>query len=272
MVTDFCKAGICTAGGQKICTGADMCVDGGCVPTPMALIPAGSFNMGCVGDLNCDPSEKPQHVVMLDAFYVDIYEVTVAKYKACVDAGKCTLPFGAGKTGNWGKLDKEQHPIDWLAWEQADVYCKWTDPKGHLPTEAQWEKAARGGLGGKKFPWGDSDPTCESGQQNTAVWYEGGAGCGTGSDWAVGTGSAKNGYGLYDMSGNGLEWTADWYDAKYYSISPATNPPGPASGSAKVKRGGDYDSTKAYELRASSRPVAAVWDTHAGFRCAKTFP
>jgi formylglycine-generating enzyme required for sulfatase activity len=215
----------------------------------------------------------------LDAYFMDVFEVTVAKYKACADAGKCTAPI-TGSKYNWGVPAKEPHPVNGVTWTQADGYCKWTDAKGHLPSEAQWEMAARGGLDDKKYPWadsgaGDAEPTCTPGQANTAVWSSGGSGgCGTGTTWPVGTGSAKNGYGLYDMAGNALEWAADWYGASYYCSSPAANPAGPASGSSRVERGGSYDSDVASALRVSKRTVVgpSYANFDVGFRCARSTP
>ena len=279
---DFvCAQKICSPQGQDAVSGQDSGADtavgldgdqgnlGG-----MVLIPAGSFEMGCVPGDACSPDEKPQHTVTLAAFYLDVTEVTVAKYQACVDAGKCTAPASGGSDYNRGKLGREQHPVNGVTWTQADAYCKWTDAKGHLPTEAQWEKAARGGLEGKKYPWGDENPTCTPGQNNTAVWNSGGSGCGKDSTWPVGTGSAKNGYGLYDMAGNVWEWTADWYDSSYYGSSPASNPSGPGSGSNRVSRGGSFGAGAPGYLRASLRDYVnpSGYYFYLGFRCSRSLP
>ena len=278
-LADTCLAGACKSGAAKVCSGTAVCVAGVCkvgTPDGMALIPAGSFKMGCVpGDFDCYSGESPQHTVMLHAYYMDVYEVTVAKYKACVDAGKCTAPKSGGSYYNWGKSGREQHPVNGVTWFQSDAYCKWTDAKAHLPTEAQWEKAARGGLDGKKYPWGDANPTCTPGQSNTAVWYGNGYyGCGTGYTWPIGTGSGKNGYGVYDMAGNVWEWAADWYGSSYYGSSPASNPAGPGSGSDRVGRGGGFDYYDAGSLRASRRGYAyPSYDDYAlGFRCSRSIP
>jgi len=269
---DMCQSGVCKGGPPKSCGAAEACAGGVCQPSFMSLIPAGVFKMGCVaGDSQCSESENPQHAVTLDAFYMDVFEVSVAKYKACVDAGKCTAPSGIGFTCNWGVVGKAQHPVNCVNWSQADAYCKWTDSKAHLPTEAQWEKAARGGAEGKVYPWGDT-LDCDH-----AVWNDDKATTGQGCDgdgtMAVGSKPVgKNGYGLYDMAGNVWEWTADWYDETYYGVSPAANPSGPASGSIRVQRGGGFGG--ADYLRASVRGdfYPSVFDDLLGFRCSRSFP
>ena len=273
-VGDACAVGVCK-GSAKVCGKGETCVAGVCkvAPDGMVLIPAGAFLMGCVpGDGDCWSDEKPQHKVTLAAYYIDVHEVTVAKYKACVDAGKCTSPKSGSKYDNWGKAGREQHPVNGVTWFQSDAYCKWAG--GRLPTEAEWEKAARGGLVDKKFPWGDAAPTCTPGQANTAVWDSGGNGCGKDSTWPVGTGSSANGYGLYDMSGNVWEWVSDWYSQSYYDSSPASDPQGPASGSVRVLRGGSFGKYDAGYLRASFRDDdgPSYYNGPLGFRCSRSLP
>jgi formylglycine-generating enzyme required for sulfatase activity len=269
---DACATGSCI-GVPKVCgTGAACdagnCVAVGCKPaidSEMALIPAGTFQMGCVpGDPDCQPEELPRHAVYLDAYYIDAHEVTVGEYLKCVAAGGCSEPAkSSGPSGlsgepfdikcNWEIPDHEQYPVNCVTWYQSDAYCKWA--VGRLPTEAEWEKAARGGLDGKQFPWGDEPPTCEPGQKNSAVFWGGTAttACDTGMSWAVGTGSAPNGYCLYDMVGNVSEWVADWYDSGYYASAPVSNPHGPLNGEFPVRRGSGYRHFSGYFLRASFR-------------------
>ncbi|MSP93415.1 MAG: hypothetical protein EXR79_16750 [Myxococcales bacterium] len=309
---EVCKGGVCGGSTAKNCDDANLCTadacdavagcantgvgDGGAcdldaskcaagvceagAPDGMVLIAAGSFKMGCVpGDGDCYDDEAPQHSVTLDAYYMDVHEVTVAKYQACVAAGKCVAPGSSGycspsQYGTYDASGKTQHPVNCVTWSQADAYCKWTDAKAYLPSEAQWEKAARGGLDSKKFPWGDAGPTCTPGKPNTAVWASGVIGCGKGGTWAVGTGSSKNGYGLYDMSGNVWEWVSDWYSSSYYGASPATNPPGPGSGSSRVVRSGSCYNDYPAGLRASKRfdIIPSVLGVGLGFRCSRSFP
>jgi formylglycine-generating enzyme required for sulfatase activity len=290
-VGDACQAGACKAGEPKACGSNETCVAGACkIPTPpdgMVLVPAGKFLMGCVpGDSLCNGDESPRHEVTLEAYYIDVNEVTVARYKSCLDLNECTPPDSGPVEGhmhdglNWNKVGREQYPVNGVNWKQADAYCKWAG--GRLPTEAEWEKAARGGLEGKKFPWGDESPTCAPGQKNTTVWYDfpwfntdlGGYGCGTGLTWAVGTGSAPNGYGLNDMTGNVWEWVGDWYSSPYYGVSPTSNPQGPGSGTKRVVRGGGYVLYYASDLYLSRRDKNSPSDSGPplGFRCAKSWP
>jgi len=278
-----CTIDACVAGGACVhdpavagtpCSGGACDGKGACavasVPAGMVLIPAGSFKMGCVVNDACDADEKPQHSVEVAAFFMDVDLVTAPKYKACVDAGKCTAPKDQSFDSycNWD-VGKDQHPINCVNWKQADTYCKWTEPKGRLPTEAEWERAARGGLIDSIYVYG-SPPTCAGKQENTACFYQGGPGCGMFSTCPV-TFSATNGYGLRDMVGNLWHWVGDWYDASYYGVSPSSNPVGPANGSQRSLRGSSFGND-GLELRASRRgaapPEASGKDY--GFRCARS--
>ncbi len=278
-LNDACVAGACKAGTPKTCSvNGEICDGGVCkaIPSGMVEIPAGTFAMGCVaGDLFCGDNEKPNHTVSLDAFLMDVVEVSVAKYKACVDAGGCTAPeICQTSKCNWDKPGREQHPINVVTWHEASAYCKWSHPNGNLPTEAQWERAARGGLSGKIYPWGDAKPTCTPGQPNTAVIGDPADGCGANTTAPVGTGSSKNGFGLYDMTGNVDEWCADGYNEKYYVSSPTKNPLGDANSPYRVTRGGEFSMPNFYQLRVSLRnyeyPVKK--SVYVGFRCARSLP
>ena len=238
----------------------------------MALVPAGSFEMG---SLNGDDDEKPVHTVTLDAFYIDQYEVTNSQYAICVDAGFCdpvTPPYAGTSYSRaiyYGSVEYADYPVLYANWYEAQDYCEWRDG-ARLPTEAEWEKAARGGLDGKNYPWGDEAPLCEVGATNGAKFDDGDA-CNNTDTEQVGSYSA-NGYGLYDMAGNVWEWVNDFYDEYYYANSPADNPSGakPAEGSFPVIRGGTWTNS-ADHIRVSDRlfndPKSGSLTS--GFRCAR---
>ena len=186
----------------------------------VALIPAGEFQMGG-RDGDAESDEQPVHTVFVDAFYIDKYEVTNAQYKKFVDANpqwqKDNIPRNLhnGKylrfwRGNTYHLSKENHPVVYVSWYAAMAYAKWAGKR--LPTEAEWEKAARGGVVGRKYPWGDLI-------DSTKANY----GRAVGKTMLVGTYPA-NDYDLYDMVGNVMEWCLDAYEADYYSRSSPRNP------------------------------------------------
>jgi formylglycine-generating enzyme len=183
---------------------------------PMAWIPAGTFMMGSE-DGNED--EKPIHEVYLDVYAIDVYEVTFEQYVEFLNEKGNQLEGVADyldsfegyyypiyKSGGEWEFESgyADHPMS-VSWSGALAYCEWRG--GRLPTEAEWEKAARGGLVGKKYPWGDEKPTCSKGAENGAQYIS----CG-GRTVPVGS-FAPNGYGIYDMAGNVWEWVADWYQA-----------------------------------------------------------
>jgi formylglycine-generating enzyme required for sulfatase activity len=206
----------------------------------MVYVPAGEFLMGSTDD---DPDaigdEKPRHTVHLDAFWIDETEVTNAQYRQCVEAGGCDEP------DCWDNNDYNapDQPVVCVTWDDARAYAAWVG--GRLPTEAEWEKAARG-TDGRIYPWGDSAPDCEKANH---------AGC-TGRPGAVGSYPAgASPYGGLDVAGNVWEWVADWYDAGYYDRSPLRNPPGPDSGIFRVLRGGSYN-INGWAVRCAVR----LWD------------
>jgi formylglycine-generating enzyme required for sulfatase activity len=263
-------------------------------PSTMVRIPEGEFFMGCnrAVDNMCSGQEVPGHKVWLDAFDIDRNEVTVADYAACVRAGACSdhhlngfeaegAPYqdergfpaaGAAPTVpdwptcNWGKSGRENHPINCVAWTHANTYCAWAGKR--LPTEAEWEKAARG-PDGRKYPWGNEDATCERSVTNET----GVKGCGKKSSWPVGSKPAgASPYGVMDMSGNIFEWVADWYDPNYLHVAPLKNPKGPAAGTLRAGKGGCWGSGNPWNLRPSSRMGyrPEYRSNHRlGFRCAK---
>jgi formylglycine-generating enzyme required for sulfatase activity len=222
-------------------------------PGETVKVPAGAFPMGCSDavDTECKDDEKPTHTVSLDAFEIDRTEVTQNQYAACVTAGACKAP-----ACEWD-CSKGDAPAGCVNWADAKAYCTWA--KGRLPTEAEWELAARG-TDGRKFPWGNAAPDCDH------VNMEG---CG---DAAADVGSHPKGaspYGAMDMAGNAVEMVADFYGATYYAASPAKDPPGPASGAHYVGRGGGYKSEEVWQ-RTSARDTYDTADASAslGFRCA----
>jgi formylglycine-generating enzyme required for sulfatase activity len=220
----------------------------------MVYVPAGSFAMG--SDEFDD--EKPIHTVYLDTFWIDRTEVSNAQYRRCVEAGVCQVPTTCDLGDpTYDDGSKKDHPVVCVNWSQARTYCEWAGAR--LPTEAQWEKAARG-TDGRTYPWGDSQPDCNRAQYG---------GC-DGQTVPVGSIAAGTSpYGALDIAGNVWEWVADWYDADYYASSPERNPPGPATGAGRVLRGGSWGSHW-YSVRAAYResgyPPARSY--RIGFRCA----
>ncbi len=203
----------------------------------MVYIPAGEFIMGSGDDdPTAEDDEKPQHTVYLDAFWIYKTEVTNAQYRKCVDAGKCTPPH---YTRYYDDPAFADHPVLNVDWYQARAYCQWAG--GRLPTEAQWEKAARG-TDGRIYPWGNEW------DENKANTEEAGPGHTTPVDSYA---DGASFYGALGMAGNVIEWVADWYDEDYYSRSPSTSPQGPDSGDAKVLRGGSWYGNRGFARCAS---------------------
>ncbi|MGB0894774.1 MAG: formylglycine-generating enzyme family protein [Parashewanella sp.] len=236
----------------------------------MVSVPAGKFIMGCLpsnDDICYYLEDETEHTVYLDAYQIDKYEVTYNRYQKCIDANKCTA-VSMGGAMNYGRKGVEHFPVNGVTWYQADTFCKFEGKR--LPTEAEWEKAARG-TDGRKFPWGNIKPSCDLTVMDSE--YGGNLGCGTGN--VMNVGSKPKGvspYGAFDMAGNVWEWTADWYEEKFYKRSPKRNPTGPKTGIYKVSRGSDFFSRAGYELRTTSRfPYYPGNISPAiGFRCAKS--
>lgn len=226
----------------------------------MVLIPAGSFQMGSEV---WGSDEKPVHTVQLSSFYMDKYEVTNGKYKKCVDAGSCSAPSNSTsftRSFYYGDNRYDNYPVIYVSWDDARKYCQWKGKR--LPTEAEWEYAARGGLSGAKYPWGDAI------KDSDANYFDSGD-SEDNDTMAVGS-YAANGYGLYDMAGNVCEWMNDWYEEKYYKSSPSRDPQGPSNGEYRVVRGGSWGN-KSFGIRVSYRvrSNASFRYYNLGFRCAR---
>jgi formylglycine-generating enzyme required for sulfatase activity len=223
---------------------------------PMTLVPAGEFMMGS----NLADDERPAHHVYLNAFYMDKYEVTVGQYAKYLEVTDMEEP------PDWHIMNQPQHqkrPVVNVDWEDAVMYCKWAGKR--LPTEAEWEKAARG-TDGRIYPWGNEVPTRLHANYGRKEWNNHLA--------LVPVGSFEEGrssYGIYDMAGNAWEWVSDWYDYDYYKNSPRRNPTGPTTGEDKVVRGGSWLYVPEF-LRSAHRFAAQPTNRHFGygFRCAKT--
>jgi len=226
----------------------------------MIQIPAGPFTMG--DNEGSGGDEDPEHLVELAAFWMDKTEVTAAQYQLCVEAGACT-PAGQAVNCNAPLPERTAHPINCLDWTQADAYCRWAGKR--LPSEAEWEKAARG-EDRRRYPWGDGRPSPELLNYNNVV----------GATEAVGSHPAgASPFGLLDMAGNVLEWTNDYYDSEYYAQSPAADPPGPPpppDGNFRVVRSSSWNTGDPRALTTTVRnnfPASSA-DPALGFRCART--
>jgi formylglycine-generating enzyme required for sulfatase activity len=223
-------------------------------PGEVVSVPGGDFLMGCneTVDSDCSDDETPSHTLTMSPFEIDATEVTQLQYTACVVAGACEAP-----ACEWN-CDAGNLPASCLTWGQANAYCTWANKR--LPTEAEWEKAARGDAG-NKYPWGDDEPTCELANM---------ANCGERPMPVGSLDAGKSPYGAFDMAGNVVEYIADFYDADYYANSPTSDPKGPETGMRHGGRGGGFKSDAEY-LRVSKRDWYDATDSAVslGFRCAR---
>ena len=225
---------------------------------PMVEIPAGPFVMGSDGSQALE-DERPAHRVWLDGFSIDAEEVTTAQYAAFLAATTRAAPW------QWETVDLMQHadrPVIGVDWHDADAFCRWKGKR--LPTEAEWEKAARG-IDGRLYPWGNQVPTPDL------------------ANFALGARfsynqvllpvrsheQGKSPYGLYHMAGNAYEWVQDWYGTNYYELSPDRDPQGPAQGQFKVLRGGSWSDLPKYLLTYGRfKLLPDTKNSYTGFRCA----
>jgi formylglycine-generating enzyme required for sulfatase activity len=223
----------------------------------LLYVPAGNFILGSGND----SSNEKEHGVYLDAFWIDQTEVTNEMYSRCVVAGICQVPSPTKshtRDRYYGYSAFDNYPVVNVLWEDAAAYCQWAGRA--LPTEAQWEKAARG-EDGRTYPWGSLAPDA------TRLNYHQNVGDTTEVGKYV---SGASPYGALDMSGNVWEWVADWYAEKYYASSPARNPTGPTSGDYHVIRGGSWIVGSSF-----ARVSIRLWSVpnpkygYLGFRCAR---
>ena len=277
-------------------------------PANMALIPEGKFVMGATtnaGHESYSSDERPQHTVYVSAFYMDQYEVTEALWYEVKDWADTN-----GYLINWGLVKTAHHPIYYANWydvvkwcnarsekeglapcyttngvtyktgDNSNVVCNWSANGYRLPTEAEWEKAARGGVADTRFPWTDYTNRISHAKANY-YGLSGSFSYDLSSDYhplyqtgdmpyssPVGS-FAPNGYGLYDMAGNMREWVWDWYGADYYSSSPSTNPSGAASGLHRVLRGGSWLAYVDQRCASRSRNLPDYESSEQGFRCVR---
>ena len=235
-------------------------------PTGMVFIPGGEYTRGRMYKLPDDglkwfpellKDDQPARKLKISPFYLDAKESTIQQYAEFVSETKHRAPY------NWpaGKADpkKLDHPVTAISWDDASEYCKWAGKR--LPTEAEWEKAARGLIEGAQYPWGDRQPTNKDARFDTVE-----------GPGPVGK-FAPNGFDLYDIAGNVWEWTGDWYARDYYGAAPEQDPKGPAAGQYKVLRGGSWADVSKY-LRVAHRTWArpAERGPNIGVRCAADFP
>lgn len=224
-------------------------------PADAAAVPAGPFWRGHPHEPRPfgNPDTHPMRELAVSAFRIARHETTAAEYEACVAAGACPARSCPDAT----PALRPRQPVTCVTWDAAAAYCAWAG--GRLPTEAEWEKAARG-TDGRRYPWGHSEPDC--GQALTAA-------CGANEPADVGTHPAgASPFGVQDMAGNAAEWTADWYAPSYYAAAPATDPAGPASGDRRVVRGGSFATGSRLSMtgyRSFLAPTQALPDL--GFRC-----
>jgi formylglycine-generating enzyme required for sulfatase activity len=227
---------------------------------PMVLVIEGAFWMGVDGTIGLE-DERPRHKVWLETYTMDLYEVTTTRYARFVSATGHAPPW------LWDQVNLEIHgdrPVIGVDWADAEAYCRWAGKR--LPTEAEWEKAARG-ADERRFPWGNQNPAADLANHALGARF-------SYSQALMPVGyyeKGKSPYGLYDMAGNVWEWVKDWYDGAYYERSPERNPTGPEEGQFKVLRGGSWSELPKYLLTYGRFKLPPnTRNSYTGFRCAKS--
>lgn len=236
-------------------------IESATVPAPpMVVVPEGHFLMGANGT-DALEDERPQHRLWLDRYEIDLYEVTIAHYATFLAQSHRLPPW------QWESVDLARHhdrPVIGVSWFDAEAYCRWRGAR--LPTEAEWEKAARGN-DGRLFPWGSQSPT------------DGAANFGLGARFSYsqvlapvqGYEAGRSPYGVFQMAGNVGEWVADWYGANIYEARALKNPTGPEQGTFRVVRGGSWSDLPKYLLTyARGKLPPDTQNSYTGFRCART--
>lgn len=226
----------------------------------MVAVAAGDFVMGLDG---YDEVEKPKRTVVLAGFSIDAFEITNQEYNRCVEDGKCN----PGAFSDDPQSASPRQPVVGVTWTDAATYCAWA--KKRLPTEAEWEKAARG-TDSRLYPWG-TEADCTKANYGTVTGIN--LGCQENPGRVVSVGSYAIGaspYGALDMAGNVQEWVADWYLDKYYSGAPNKDPQGPAKGEYRVIRGGSFGSP-ATQIETTDRKfgIPNMYGRALGFRCVR---
>jgi formylglycine-generating enzyme required for sulfatase activity len=228
-------------------------------PEGMVLIPAGEFWMGAEDGLQ---DARPFHRVYLSSYWFDQYEVTNAQYRQCMEGGGCTSPKDRQ---TFEDHQRAEHPVTNITWNQARSYCQWQGKR--LPTEAEWEKAARG-TDGRRYPWGNDGEAVKHHMRNREL-----PASASGGDLAGRQAATASPYGVFGLIGSVSEWVKDWYAEDFYQTSPARDPQGPSRGSFRVLRGGEWNE-KSPNFQASYRGWDEVtyWGPTLGLRCAEDVP
>ncbi len=229
----------------------------------MINVPGDTFMMGCNDgvDSDCNSDETPYHQVTLSGYRIDMFEVTRSEYNDCIDNGPCVAP-----TCDFDPMGLPNHPVTCVTWTDAMTYCAYVNKR--LPTEAEWEYAARGG-DGRRYPWGNKDFDEVIDEMGSPCQLANANLCRKDAEDVGSHPTGASVFGAMDMAGNVAEWVNDRYDENYYAVSPDNDPPGPAMGAVRVLRGGGWNSGQsAFRTSARSANAESFMNDETGFRCA----